>query len=88
MLQAPRRCLQALRSCEDACEEQPLHWSAKQTLAMIQLCSTSVAANPDADVSTLKPELKQALDDFVAQNKIVLFMKGTQQVNFDNSCGW
>ena len=28
----------------------------------------------------LKPELRKALDDFVSQNKIVLFMKGTQQV--------
>jgi hypothetical protein len=29
----------------------------------------------------LKPELRKALDDFVSQNKIVLFMKGTQQVS-------
>ena len=28
----------------------------------------------------LKPELRKALEDFVSQNKIVLFMKGTQQV--------
>lgn len=28
----------------------------------------------------LKPELRKALGDFVSQNKIVLFMKGTQQV--------
>ena len=55
---------------------------------MIQPCLISVAANPEADVSTLMPELKQALDDFVAQNKIVLFMKGTQQVNSKTSCGW
>lgn len=34
----------------------------------------------------LKPELRQALDDFVGQNKIVLFMKGTQQVSRELLC--
>lgn len=28
----------------------------------------------------LQEELRKALDDFISQNKIVLFMKGTQQV--------
>lgn len=37
----------------------------------------------------MQPELKKALDDFISQNKIVLFMKGTQQFpqcGFSNTC--
>lgn len=37
----------------------------------------------------LQEELRKALDDFISQNKIVLFMKGTQQFpqcGFSNTC--
>ena len=33
----------------------------------------------DQSGESLRPELKAALDKFVAENKVVLFMKGTRQ---------
>jgi len=37
----------------------------------------------------MEPELKVAIDEFVAENKVVLFMKGTKQFpqcGFSNTC--
>merc|ERR1712060_861250 len=51
--------------------------------------ATHATADASADGAALKPELKAAIDKFVTDNKVVLFMKGTKQFpqcGFSNTC--
>lgn len=55
------------------------------------MCAPPPSAGPGAADTGLglAPELKTAIDEFVAKNKVVLFMKGTKQFpqcGFSNTC--
>ena len=46
-------------------------------------------AGPAGEVSGMETELKQAVEEFLEKNKVVLFMKGTKQFpqcGFSNTC--
>jgi hypothetical protein len=45
----------------------------------VAACLAVTAAPPGGAGSGLKPELRAAIDKFVGENKVVLFMKGNKQ---------